>query len=96
MGGQPDVLAPCERRTQQRLAGAEGKLTQVVSGEPEHIEHVEEDGDVTLMTLRQEGEARLRAVEGNDFAVDGELGARLGGQCVRDLRVARVLGKVIA
>jgi hypothetical protein len=96
MGGQPDALAPRQGRTQQRLACAEGKLAHVVSGEPEHVEYVEEDGDVALMPLRQEGEARLRAVEGNDFAVDGELVARLGGQCVRDLRIARVLRKVVA
>ena len=73
------------------LALAQRQRAHVVAVEPEHVEDVEEDRHAPRRPRRaSRAKLVLRAVEGDDLAVDDEARRRLGGQRLGELGVAVV------
>src|SRR4051812_49738229 len=88
--GQADRVLEVKRRAQEALAGEQRERPHVAPVEPEDVEDVEEDRDPVVAALGEPREARLRARERDDLAVEREALAPLFGQRTRDLGVARV------
>src|SRR3954447_24980773 len=94
--GQADRVLEVERRAQEALAGQQPAGAHVAAVEPEDVEDVEEHRHAAVAALREPREARLRAGERDDLAVEREALAPLPGQRARDLGVARVEREVVA
>ena len=80
----------------RRLRGAQGERPDVVAVEPDDVEDVKEDRDVSLAPPGELGKARLRPGECHDLAVHGEALLRLGLERGGDLGIASVQGQVVA
>src|SRR4051794_9983257 len=93
---QAHAVLEAQRAAQQALARAQRELADVAAVEPDDVEDVEEHRHATVAALGKPREARLRAVEGDDLAVDREPVARLRLERGHELGIAAVERQIVA